>query len=1344
MNIKKLFNTFLFTFFALFFSSVSSAVTVVGSGSTFEIIIGEGFDGVDGDEREAVFIAGAKFWADILVSPVPIVVDAEFSLTLTCTSTTATLGSAGPASSFLSTNVANSIGLQGNVMYPTALINAYNGRDRFSRSADISASFNARLGDSDCLSNRGWYYGLDGNTPFNQIDLFDIVRHELGHGLGILSLVNDDGTDRNRVDIFTTFLHDQSTGKDWTDMSNTERNTSVTNTGNVVWSGAEVTALAGTLSRGVNSGKVQLHAPNPHSSGSSISHFDSALRPNELMEPSYNSRSTSIHSIALLKDIGWSVVVTQSNDIPDNNIPSISGQFSLTTNEDTSLTLTLNDLSVVDSDNNFPTDFSLAVSNGNNYSVLGNTITPDRNYSGLLTVPVTVNDGSNTSNIFNLVITVNEINDVPIIIGSPVTSVIGGRNYSFTPTVSDIDIGDTQTFSISNKPSWAIFNTSTGSLTGTPTNSFVGTTSNVVITVTDRAGAVASLAAFSITVIQSNINEAPIASGQTLSVNEDNDLTVTLNAEDFDNDDLTYSIVTEPSNGTLVQSSNNTWVYSPEDNYNGNDSFSYKAMDAALSSSNAVVNITIQPINDAPIAQDDFITLTYTADGRYELNVLSNDSDVDGDDLNIIEANSNVGSVSISAGQLIYQIEGLVTENIELTYTVNDGSAQSGSSTATVTVIFDGNVDALLPVITLPDDIEINATGLFTKVDLGVATATNRKGEKIPVSLVDNTVQFLPGNNIVYWQAEDGDSLQQVVSQRVDIHPLINITTDRKGVEGEDYKIAVHLNGESPNYPVSVLYNVSGNADGDDHNLTSGELIIESGLVGYIEFTTFKDDITEADENIIITLENTVNLGTKSIFTFTLTENNIAPQVNLMVSQNNEQRTIIDKTLGDVVITSEVSDDNIDDNHTYTWESTGTTGTELIDIDTNNTRFTFDPTNLASGQQIITLTVTDNGNAPLSNQAFAYIDIVETLPTLTAGDQDGDLIPDNIEGYGDTDSDGIANYLDNIVSCNVQPQIVGEYSQFYIETELGYCLSKGIHTVNNASGSLLLSANEVTPDEAAVNIGGIFDFILTGLPIAGESISLVIPQRLPVPENAHYRKVNSEGVWNDFMVDENNYYSSAAGERGYCPAPNSDSWTMGLTEGHWCVQLTIEDGGSNDDDGLANHQIIDPGGISVLINANTLPAVANDELTTFQNTAVTIDVLANDTDIDNDTLTLLSANVDFGSVSIVNQQLLYQPDFNFLGLATISYNVSDGNSGTGFGDAFITVISNPIINTIPTTNEDTTNTDTVTTEEINDSNGGGNGGSDGGDSGGGSLGIFVLFISMTILFIRAKYVISTR
>lgn len=96
-----------------------------------------------------------------------------------------------------------------------------------------------------------------------------------------------------------------------------------------------------------------------------------------------------------------------------NRVPEITGHATLQVNEDESLTLQLTHLTVVDQDSNYPQGFTLSIGAGSNYSVSGNTITPAADFFGRLTVPVTVNDGKNTSKVFNVSIIVTAVNDPP-------------------------------------------------------------------------------------------------------------------------------------------------------------------------------------------------------------------------------------------------------------------------------------------------------------------------------------------------------------------------------------------------------------------------------------------------------------------------------------------------------------------------------------------------------------------------------------------------------------------------------------------------------------------------------------------------------------------------------------------------------------------------------------------------------------------------------------------------------------------------------------------------------------------------------------------------------------------
>ncbi len=110
------------------------------------------------------------------------------------------------------------------------------------------------------------------------------------------------------------------------------------------------------------------------------------------------------------------VVEIEITVTPINDAPEITGQVAVATDEDMNLTLDLTQLIVTDVDNTFPGDFTLTAQSGDNYSLQGLEVIPDPNYYGALTIPVTINDGVLTSEVFDLNVTVNSVNDVPIVV----------------------------------------------------------------------------------------------------------------------------------------------------------------------------------------------------------------------------------------------------------------------------------------------------------------------------------------------------------------------------------------------------------------------------------------------------------------------------------------------------------------------------------------------------------------------------------------------------------------------------------------------------------------------------------------------------------------------------------------------------------------------------------------------------------------------------------------------------------------------------------------------------------------------------------------------------------------
>jgi len=259
-----------------------------------------------GAQRLIAFQYAASIWGAGLASPVTIRVGAQFN-PLFCDQFSAILGAAGPsavARDFPGAPVAST-------WFAVALADARFGADIAPGVDDILAFFNSSIGTT-CPFPNPWYYGLDANPPPGQIDFATVVLHELGHGLGFLSLV-DLATGAKLLGFNDAFMrrlerHGASPAT-YPNMSNAQRVAASRDTGNLHWIGKNVRGMSGTLSAGTVGDHVRMFAPNPQQPGSSVSHWDTALSPNQLMEPSY---TMPIHDpsleLALFKDIGWGLI----------------------------------------------------------------------------------------------------------------------------------------------------------------------------------------------------------------------------------------------------------------------------------------------------------------------------------------------------------------------------------------------------------------------------------------------------------------------------------------------------------------------------------------------------------------------------------------------------------------------------------------------------------------------------------------------------------------------------------------------------------------------------------------------------------------------------------------------------------------------------------------------------------------------------------------------------------------------------------------------------------------------------------------------------------------------------
>jgi len=235
-----------------------------------------------------------------------------------------------------------------------------------------------------------------------------------------------------------------------------------------------------------------------------------------------------------------------------------------------------------------------------------------------------------------------------------------------------------------------------------PDPDFFGTDS-FTYTISDENGGTDTA---TVTITVNPVNDPPEAQDDSGSGDEDTQITGNVLGNDTDIDSATLSVIdnTDPSNGSVTVGTDGAYTYTPDDDFNGTDSFSYTVSDGNGGTDTATVTLTVDPVNDDPVGTDD--SGAGDEDTQITGNVLGNDSDVDGDDLMV------TGNTAPLYGTLVIAADGAFTytpyEDFNgadsFSYTVSDG--EGGSDTATVALTVNPVNDA--PVAT-DEAIEVEA-----------------------------------------------------------------------------------------------------------------------------------------------------------------------------------------------------------------------------------------------------------------------------------------------------------------------------------------------------------------------------------------------------------------------------------------------------------------------------------------------------------------------------------------------------------------------------------------------------------------------------------------------------------
>ena len=407
------------------------------------------------------------------------------------------------------------------------------------------------------------------------------------------------------------------------------------------------------------------------------------------------------------------------------------------------------------------------------------TYTPNKDYSGPDGFTFTVSDGQATSAAATVSVTVSAVDKPPVntapVANDQVRSTPKGTPLTITLIGSDPE-GDALTFAILRQPNKGSLGTveqATGKVLYTPNATATGPDS-FTFTVSD--GKLTSAPA-TVTVNLDVVNAAPVAEAQTVQTDEDTAASITLTATDKDGDALTYSVVTGsgPTNGTLGGTAPNL-IYTPNKDFNGSDSFKFKANDGSDDSSPATVNITVNAVNDAPSA------LTLSA--------------------NSVAENEPAGTVvgSLSASDI---------DSSNFTYSLVAGTGDTDNASFTV-----DNVTDELKTARAFDYENVDDRSQSVRVQVSDGDLSFEKSFTITVTDVDDTL-------IVTTEADSGaGSLRQIVLDAV----ADDTITFASGVQ------TVTLTGGeivlNKNLTIQGGVTINGNANSRIFNVSSGATVV--------------------------------------------------------------------------------------------------------------------------------------------------------------------------------------------------------------------------------------------------------------------------------------------------------------------------------------------------------------------------------------------------------------------------------------------------------------------------------------------------------------------------------------
>ncbi len=906
--------------------------------------------------------------------------------------------------------------------------------------------------------------------------------------------------------------------------------------------------------------------------------------------------------------------------------------------------------------------------------------TPQTNAdAGAHTVIVQVSDLNNATDTQTFTLNVTAVNDAPVVSDIPDQTIDEGGTFAqinLNDYVSDEDNTDgeiTWTYSGNSELSVTIDANNIATI-NTPDSNWFGS-ETITFTATDPGGlSDQDTAKFTVNAV----NDAPVVSDIPDQTIDEGQSFVTIPLDDYVTDvdnsksELTWTYSGNQDLNVSISSDHVATITTPDSNWFGTETITFRATDpeGAFDEDGAV--FTVNNINDAPVAQDD--AATTDEDVAVTIDVLANDSDVDGDSLTVSAVGQAAhGSVVVDASnRLVYTPQTNWNGTDSFTYTVSDGNG--GSDQATVQVTVNAVNDA--PVVSDIPDQTIDEGQSFTTINLDdyVSDVDNADAEltwtysgnsELLISIDNNHVATISvpdsnwyGSETITFTAtdpgglSDGDAAQFTVNN-VNDPPVVSDIPGQTIDEGGSFT-QINLN----DYVQDV-----DNSDSEISWVVHGNQYLEVNIdANNVATITTPDADWYGTDTLIFVASDPEGLQDSTQSVFTVNPVNDAPVVSDIPGQTVQEGEQFVEILLDNYV-SDVDNADAEINWTYSGNS------ELqVNITSDHKAQIIIPSADWNGSEIITFTATDPGGLSDSDTARFEVLPVNDPPVAVDDsavvDEDQSVTIQVLKNDSDKEND-VLTVIKVFTPAHGSATLKGDslilyqpQSNFNGNDRFDYVVSDGnggqdtatvFVTINAVNDSPVISA---IPDQQVEEGQAFSDIRLDDFVTDVEDADSLL-------------------VWS--VSGNQHLQSTITSDRLLKVWPADENWNGSET-----LILTVKDTqGATDTDSV----------LFTVTPVNDAPVAVNDSLTLLEDAEISANLIANDLDVENDQLTLQSVGMPLhGKAQIQNGELFYQPDSNYFGLDSLHYTVSDGNGGLDSGTVFIQVLpvnDAPVANTIP-------------------------------------------------------------